>query len=505
MVDISHTLDSMQKLVEGETYFTVNRGRQYGKTTTLSLLRNRLESLGYVVFFISFEGLEDEVFESVYTFYPEFFSLMEEKIRYGLVKVKDETERLIKSATTDEKLGSRKAGTIISDICLCEDRKVVLLIDEVDNAGNFPVFLKFLGMLRTKYLSRDEIPTFRSVILAGVYDIKNLKMKIRPEEEHQYNSPWNVAVGYTGDMSLPLAGIENMLQEYEADHHTGMDVTAMAKCLWDYTSGYPFLVSRLCQLMDESDSADAWTNQGFQKAVKTVLGEGNTLFDDVVKKLDQFPKLHEMLYEVLYSGKRVTYNRDDREMNIAGMFGYIYDKDGAVAVSNRLLEMRLYNLFVAEASKKSDEMYTSGSIEKNQFIRNGELDMPHILERFVVHYTDIYGKKDEKFHEKEGRKFFLFYLKPIINGTGNYYVEAETFDEGRMDVVVDYLGRQYVIELKIWRGMAYHEEGEQQLAAYLESMHLEQGYMLTFNFNQKKYTGVKEVKVEGKTLWEAVV
>ena len=345
MVDISHTLDSMQKLVEGETYFTVNRGRQYGKTTTLSLLRNRLESLGYVVFFISFEGLEDEVFESVYTFYPEFFSLMEEKIRYGLVKVKDETERLLKSATTDEKLGSRKAGTIISDICLCEDRKVVLLIDEVDNAGNFPVFLKFLGMLRTKYLSRDEIPTFRSVILAGVYDIKNLKMKIRPEEEHQYNSPWNVAVGYTGDMSLPLAGIENMLQEYEADHHTGMDVTAMAKCLWDYTSGYPFLVSRLCQLMDESDSADAWTNQGFQKAVKTVLGEGNTLFDDVVKKLDQFPKLHEMLYEVLYSGKRVTYNRDDREMNIAGMFGYIYDKDGAVAVSNRLLEMRLYNLF----------------------------------------------------------------------------------------------------------------------------------------------------------------
>ena len=222
----------------------------------------------------------------------------------------------------------------------------------MDNAGNFPVFLKFLGMLRTKYLSRDEIPTFRSVILAGVYDIKNLKMKIRPEEEHQYNSPWNVAVGYTGDMSLPLAGIENMLQEYEADHHTGMDVTAMAKCLWDYTSGYPFLVSRLCQLMDESDSADAWTNQGFQKAVKTVLGEGNTLFDDVVKKLDQFPKLHEMLYEVLYSGKRVTYNRDDREMNIAGMFGYIYDKDGAVAVSNRLLEMRLYNLFNHQRYRK---------------------------------------------------------------------------------------------------------------------------------------------------------
>lgn len=25
-----------------------------------------------------------------------------------------------------------------------------------------------------------------------------------------------------------------------------------------------------------------------------------------------------------------------------------------------------------------------------------------------------------------GRKFFLLYLKPIINGAGNYYIEAQT-------------------------------------------------------------------------------
>ncbi len=28
--------------------------------------------------------------------------------------------------------------------------------------------------------------------LAGVYDIKNLKLKLRPGSEHQYNSPWNI-------------------------------------------------------------------------------------------------------------------------------------------------------------------------------------------------------------------------------------------------------------------------------------------------------------------------
>lgn len=38
--------------------------------------------------------------------------------------------------------------------------------------------------------------------------------------------------------------------------------------------------------------------------------------------------------------------------------------------------------------------------------------------------NDIYGDKDAKFHAREGRKYFIFYIKPIINGVGNYYIEA---------------------------------------------------------------------------------
>lgn len=63
--------------------------------------------------------------------------------------------------------------------------------------------------------------------------------------------------------------------------------------------------------------------------------------------------------------------------------------------------------------------------------------------------NDIYGANDEKFIEDHGRKLFLLYLKPIINGTGNYYIEAQTRDARRTDVIVDYLGEQFVVELKI--------------------------------------------------------
>ena len=74
-----------------------------------------------------------------------------------------------------------------------------------------------------------------------------------------------------------------------------------------------------------------------------------------------------------------------------------------------------------------------------------------------------------------------------------------------MDVVIDYKGEQFIIELKIWRGNAYHERGEEQLADYLDYFHLKIGYMLSFNFNGKKEVGVKEIHIGDRVLIEAVV
>ena len=109
------------------------------------------------------------------------------------------------------------------------------------------------------------------------------------------------------------------------------------------------------------------------------------------------------------------------------------------------------------------------------------------------------------FLEENGRRFFLLYLKPIINGVGNYYLEAQTRDAGRTDVIVDYCGEQFILELKIWHGNEYHQRGERQIADYLDFYHQKEGYLISFNFNQKKETGVKEIRIGEKTIIEAVV
>ena len=131
--------------------------------------------------------------------------------------------------------------------------------------------------------------------------------------------------------------------------------------------------------------------------------------------------------------------------------------------------------------------------------------MEKLLERYITVFDDIYEGKAEAFDEEEGRKRFLLFIRPIINGTGNYYIESRTRNNERMDIVIDYLGERFVVELKIWRGKAYHEKGEIQLADYLDYYHLDKGYMLTYSFNKNKTNEFTKNEVNGKTLIEVFV
>ena len=191
----------------------------------------------------------------------------------------------------------------------------------------------------------------------------------------------------------------------------------------------------------------------------------------MIKQLDTYKDLRNMIEEILYQGKRISFSPAEKSINLGLMFGFLKEQNGYVTVANRIFEMYLLNLFIAEESVKSDIFLLYGQGNRNQFIQNKRLDMKQTLKKFVEYFADIYSDNDEKFMEANGRKLFLLYLKPIINGAGNYYLEAQIRDAKRTDVVVDYLGEQFVVELKIWHGNEYNERGERQLAEYLDYFH----------------------------------
>lgn len=516
MVDISQRLQTIKGFVDRGEYFTINRARQYGKTTTLRALEFFLQE-EYLVVNLDFQKLGEAKFKDENTFSLAFARAFLRAVRVrraeGLKSEEGSFCALLQAVKDhDENFELFELFENLSDICSVSEKPVVLMIDEVDSAANNQVFLDFLAQLRAYYIDRDVVPTFQSVILAGVYDVRNLKRKFRGEEEHKRNSPWNIAADFDIDMSFSKEDIKGMLAEYERDYKTGMDMDGIAGKIQEYTSGYPFLVSRICQILDEKlpgtqefpERADAWTAKGFLKAIRMLLAEKNTLFETLVNKLSDYAELREIIYAILFTGDKISFNHDNGTIDLAFMLGFIKEVDGTVAIANRIFEMRLYNLFLSEEEINS-RIFTVGVRDKNQFVHNGMLDMQLVLERFMVCWEDLYHFADEKFIEDNGRKFFLLYLKPIINGVGNYYIESRTRDNGRTDIIVDYLGQQFIIEVKIWRGEEYNRRGEKQLADYLDAYHIKKGYMLSFNFNKNKVVGAKEILCGDKTIFEVVV
>lgn len=510
MVDLSGRLRDIKKMVDAGKYFTINRARQYGKTTILTALADYLSS-DYTVISLDFQGISYTDFESEQRFVAAFSRQMLVAVEKLPDNVREELEEYSTGRMKEATLSM--LFTTLLDLCRNVKKEIVLIIDEVDSATNNQVFLDFLSQLRFYYLKRKKIRTFKSVILAGVYDIRNIRRKIRPDEAHKTNSPWNIAADFDVNMSFSAHDIAGMIKEYEDDFHTGMDVNEIAGLIYDYTSGYPFLVSRLCELMDKKVTVTegfqsreaAWSRAGFLEAVKILLSEKNSLFDSLNGKLNDYPELKEMIFLLLFQGQTIAYNADDPATDMLIMFGFVKTEHGTIQIANRIFETRLYNYFLTLSEVQSGDMYRFALKNKNQFLQNGRLDMERLLVKFVEHFNDVYGDRDEKFVEEDGRRYFMLYLKPIINGIGNYYVESRTRNQERTDLIVDYLGIQYIIEMKVWRGNAYNERGEEQLLGYLDHYHLNKGYMLSFNFNRNKTPGVKEIRIGDKFLIEAVV
>ena len=498
--------------VDEGSYFVINRGRQYGKTTTLDALERYLED-DNVVLSLDFQLLGTEEFKDESTFSHSFTRYVLSVLNRTDTDNKESMTAPLQQFVSDRReYGLVELFTALSRMCENSPRPVVLMIDEVDSASNNQVFIDFLAQLRGYYPKRNKTPIFHSVILAGVYNIKNLKLKLRPESEHQYNSPWNIAADFDIDMSFSSKQIAGMLEEYEGDHHTGMDIKAVAEEIYAYTSGYPVLVSSICKYMDEGitdedefeDMGKPWTKEGVARAVKKILVTSAPLFESMIRHLDEYPEMKKMFQAILFKGSEFAYNPDTKEISLACMFGYAVNKKGRIQIANRIFETRLYNYFYSE-EELSNAIVHMAKRDKSYFVHGNRLDMDTVMKRFVETFDDIYGKNSENFVEDNGRKLFLLYLKPIINGVGNYYIEARTRDARRTDVIVDYLGEQFIIELKIWHGNEYNTRGEKQLTDYLDYYHQDKGYLLSFNFNKNKKTGIKEIKIDDKTIIESVV
>lgn len=215
MVNLDNRLAEIKKMVDAGKYFVINRGRQYGKTTTLKALKKYLQN-EYIVVSLDLQGLSAADFKTEEVFVKAFARELW-MTRDCRSNMSEDICSYVEEMRKQEKSTIADIFAVLSEWCDTTEKPIVLLIDEVDQASNNQVFLDFLAQLRRYYLNRTEHSTFQSVILAGVHDIRNLRQKIRSDAEHKHNSPRNIASSFDIDMSFSPTDISGMLIDYEND------------------------------------------------------------------------------------------------------------------------------------------------------------------------------------------------------------------------------------------------------------------------------------------------
>lgn len=498
MADISGKLAQVYRLVEKGAYFVINRPRQYGKTTMLYSIADLLQkNKEYLVFNISFEGVSTEVFATEAAFSPIFVKLLAQSLRNTEPEL---SESLLGLSPSIQNLN--QLSDFITNFTEEFNKKVVLLIDEVDKSSNNELFIGFLGVLRNKYLNQDFARTFHSIILAGVHDVKTLKLKLRPEAEQKYNSPWNIATEFTVDMNLQPAEIIPMLEDYAQEHNMTLDASAIAERLFYFTSGYPFLVSKLCKTIDEqilpSKSVSSWTPDVVDLATSMIVKETNTNFDSLIKNLENYPDLYDLVYKKLVDIEYQSYSIHDPTVSLGLMYGVLKNGQG-ISIHNRIYEEVIYAYMTSKATSKV--MLGAYNVPQNFRLPNQRLNMEAVLLKFQAFMKEQYSKKDTEFLERNGRLVFLAFIKPIINGSGYDFKEPQISEERRLDVVITYYQHKYITELKVWRGAKVHAEGLSQLADYLDRQNQSEGYLLIFDHSKKKTWKSAWEMVKGKKVF----
>ena len=145
MVDTSKKVLKIIEMIDKGKYFIINRPRQYGKTTTLSLLYQRMITISpYLVIRTSFEGLGEQSFESEIS----FCIIFTKQIAKALNRIPQCNVALEYIKETNQPKTFIELNNFITNLINTTKQKIILMIDEVDKASNHIVFLNFLGMLK---------------------------------------------------------------------------------------------------------------------------------------------------------------------------------------------------------------------------------------------------------------------------------------------------------------------------------------------------------------------
>ena len=495
MLPPERRLGRVMQLIDEGKFFTLQSGRQTGKTTSAQWLAEHYNAGDrYQAIWVDIQTAREEPDPTA------AFRTVVEKLDHAVetwlpdVEVPPPSVRSLENPKT-------VVRRYLADLAARCPRPLVVLIDEADGLVG-PAMVSFLTQLRDGYLDRKKSPFSHSVALIGARAVRDY---VFTQEERRAvswlgtTSPFNIAAESTSLGPFTRDEVEELLLQHTTTTGQRFEPEAIA-AIYHLSQGHPWLANALADRIVEHDLPDRSvpvTPEHVEAAKEAIIVERRTHIDSLAAKLRE-PRVRRILDTMLAGDRTPGDVLDDDFAYVLGL-GLIRAKGGHYEIANPI-----YREVVPRALTYIQQMQIAN--EPAAYVRpDGALDLAKLMADWQLFWREDGHLAAAGFGYRESGPHLMLmaFLQRIVNGGGR--IEREYgLGRGALDLVVNWRGKRHAIEVKLRRDTQTEKRALEQVARYLDMLGLDEGWLIMFDLRAKRSwkqrLTSKAVKTAGKRI-----
>jgi hypothetical protein len=461
------------ELIEQGRWFVLVSGRQTGKTTLLQTLARTITAQGQrIALWVDLQNARTttDLTETLRVVFRTFGRTVAREAPGVPVPSDEECERWLKAP--EDALTS-----YLGALCAASARPLVVLFDEADVLTG-AAMVSFLTQLRTLYLARKEQPAPSSIVLAGVRAVRDYPLATEDRRAVAWlgtASPFNVTVESIGLAPFTSGEVAELTAQHAVETGQRFEDAAVAR-IYELSQGHPWLVNALADQATRRDVRDrtvAITAEHIERAKETIILERRTHLDSLVARLRE-ERVRRVIAPMLAGAPPPPDLLNDDVAYVVGL-GLIRLHEGVWQPSNPIYREVIPRAltFLAQTSLAEQTAW---------YVRDdGLLDVPKLMEAWQGFWREDGHVAAEGFNYREAGPHLMLmaFLQRIVNGGGR--IEREyALGKDALDLLVLWKTQRVAIELKVWRWPTTEAKGLAQLARYLGTLGLSEGWLVIF-------------------------
>ncbi|MFO0610407.1 MAG: AAA-like domain-containing protein [Polyangiales bacterium] len=501
MIPPERRLTEARALIEQGRFFSLVSGRQTGKTTSVLWLLDHLNADGErSALWVDLQTAREQpdpaaAFRAIL---GAFGDALARDLPAHSRPDDAQVEAWLRSP-------ARAMIEVIRFVCAASAKPVVIFFDEADCLVG-PAMVSFLTQLREMYLTRGRSPGPRAVVIVGQRAVRDYMLSVDDRRHVPWlgtASPFNVTVENVGLAPFTEAEVAELAAQHTAETGQRFDPEALAR-VYDLSRGHPWLVNALCDQCtrrDVTDRAVAVTAAHIDAAKETLILERRTHIDSLLARLRE-DRVRRVI-DPMIAGETVAASQLDDDIAYVIGLGLCRVVDGRCAPSNPIYR---------EVILRTLTWGTQVSLyqETAWYVRpDGSLDVPKLMAAWQTFWRKDGHLAAEGFSYKESGPHLMLmaFLQRVVNGGGR--VEREyALGKGALDLLVEWrVGgdvQRAAVEVKLRRDTETEEEALAQVAGYLASLGLDEGWLVLFDlrstapWSERLFT--RERRVDGRVV-----